>query len=208
MVGIVGKKIGMSQIFTETGEVIPVTIVEAGPCPVIQVKTTEKDGYAAVQLAFEKAKERLVKKPQLGHYKKVNLPAYKYLVEIRDCAGDFCEVGKQVTVEAFQVGDTVKVTGTSKGRGFQGVVKRHGFGGGPRTHGQSDRLRAPGSIGASADPSHVIKGVRMAGRMGGKRCTVANLTIVKIDPSHNLLYIKGALPGAKNSIVTIRRQEP
>ncbi len=207
MLGIIGKKIGMSQLFLENGEIVPVTIVEAGPCPIIQVKTPEKDGYSAVQLGFEKAKERLLRKPDLGRFKAVGIEPKKHLVEIRDFENTNCQVGQLVTVEMFKVGDSVKVIGKSKGRGFQGVVKRHGFSGGPRTHGQSDRLRAPGSIGASAYPSHVIKGVRMAGRMGGKRRTITNLEVVKIDAANNLLYIKGAIPGAKNAIVTIRRQE-
>lgn len=207
MLGIIGKKIGMSQLFLENGEIVPVTVVEAGPCSVVQVKTPEKDGYSAVQLGFEKAKERLLRKPDLGRFKAVGIEPKKHLVEIRDFEDTYCRVGQMVTVEIFKVGDSVKVIGKSKGRGFQGVVKRHGFSGGPRTHGQSDRLRAPGSIGASAYPSHVIKGVRMAGRMGGKRRTVANLEVVKIDAANNLLYIKGAIPGGKNAIVTIRRQE-
>ncbi|HOV23380.1 MAG TPA: 50S ribosomal protein L3 [Candidatus Marinimicrobia bacterium] len=205
MIGIIGKKIGMSQIFKENGELIPVTVIAAGPCKVVQVKTNEKDGYASVQLGFMEAKERLMAKPNLGVFKKNNITPLKYLVEIRDYDPKFCQVGETVTVALFNPGDKVKITGISKGKGFQGVVKRHNFGGGPKTHGQSDRLRAPGSIGASAYPSHVIKGVRMAGRLGGKRCTVNNLTIVKIDPESNLLYIKGAVPGSKNSILTIRR---
>jgi len=207
MIGIIGKKIGMSQIFKENGELVPVTVITAGPCKVVQVKTHEKDGYASIQLGFLEAHERLMTKPKLGVFKKVNLPPMKYLVEIRDFDPKYCQIGETVTVSLFNPGDSIKVTGISKGKGFQGVVRRHNFGGGPKTHGQSDRLRAPGSIGASAYPSHVIKGVRMAGRLGGKRCTLNNLTIVKIDPENNLLYIKGAVPGSKNSILTIRRQE-
>ncbi len=207
MIGIIGKKIGMSQIFRENGELVPVTVIAAGPCKVVQVKTPEKDGYASVQLGFTEAKERLMTKPELGVFKKNNITPLKHLVEIRDFDSKFCQVGETVTVVAFNPGDIIKVTGVSKGKGFQGVVRRHNFNGGPKTHGQSDRLRAPGSIGASAYPSHVIKGVRMAGRLGGKRCTVNNLTIVKIDPENNLLYIKGAVPGSKNSLITIRRQE-
>ena len=180
-------------------------MIAAGDCKVVQVKTNEKDGYASVQLGFMEAKERLMAKPNLGVFKKNNITPLKYLVEIRDYDPKFCQVGETVTVALFNPGDKVKITGISKGKGFQGVVKRHNFGGGPKTHGQSDRLRAPGSIGASAYPSHVIKGMRMAGRLGGKRCTVNNLTIVKIDPESNLLYIKGAVPGSKNSILTIRR---
>jgi len=207
MIGIIGKKIGMSQIFKENGEIIPVTVITAGPCKVVQVKTQEKDGYMSIQLGFEEGKERLMNKPDLGRFKKANLSPLKHLIEIRDFDAKYCQVGETVTVSVFNPGDSIKVTGTSKGKGFQGVVRRHNFKGGPKTHGQSDRLRAPGSIGASAYPSHVIKGVRMAGRLGGKRCTVNNLTIVKIDPDNNLLYIKGAVPGSKNGVVTIRRQE-
>lgn len=205
MTGIIGKKIGMSQIFKENGELVPVTVIAAGPCKVVQVKTEEKNGYTSIQLGFIEAKEQLMTKPELGVFKKANLTPLKHLVEIRDFDPKYCQVGETVTVAAFNPGDTIKVTGVSKGKGFQGVVRRHNFSGGPKTHGQSDRLRAPGSIGASAYPSHVIKGVRMAGRLGGKRCTVNNLTVVKIDPDNNLLYVKGAVPGSKNSILTIRR---
>ena len=207
MVGILGKKLGMTQIFSEDGLAIPVTIVEAGPCKVVQVKTLENDGYSAVQLGFEKKPERLVNKPVMGHFRKHKVEPFRFLREFRDFPEEYCEVGKEVTVEVFEEGNIVKVTGISKGKGFQGVVKRHGFGGGPRTHGQSDRLRAPGSIGASAFPSRVIKGLRMAGRMGGKQVTVKGLTIVKIDKENNLLFIKGAVPGARNSLLIIRRQE-
>jgi len=207
MVGILGKKLGMTQIFSEDGLAIPVTIVEAGPCKVVQVKTLENDGYSAVQLGFEKKPERLVNKPMMGHFRKHKVEPFRFLREFRDFPEEYCEVGKEVTVEVFEEGDIVKVTGISKGKGFQGVVKRHGFGGGPRTHGQSDRLRAPGSIGASAFPSRVIKGLRMAGRMGGEQVTVKGLTIVKIDKENNLLFIKGAVPGARNSLLIIRRQE-
>lgn len=207
MVGILGKKLGMTQIFSEDGLAIPVTIVEAGPCKVVQVKTLENDGYSAVQLGFEKKPERLVNKPMMGHFRKHKVEPFRFLREFRDFPEEYCEVGKEVTVEVFEEGNIVKVTGISKGKGFQGVVKRHGFGGGPRTHGQSDRLRAPGSIGASAFPSRVIKGLRMAGRMGGKQVTVKGLTIVKIGKENNLLFIKGAVPGARNSLLIIRRQE-
>jgi len=207
MVGILGKKLGMTQIFSEDGLAIPVTIVEAGPCKVVQVKTLENDGYSAVQLGFEKKPERLVNKPMMGHFRKHKVEPFRFLREFRDFPEEYCEVGKEVTVEVFEEGSIVKVTGISKGKGFQGVVKRHGFGGGPRTHGQSDRLRAPGSIGASAFPSRVIKGLRMAGRMGGEQVTVKGLTIVKIDKENNLLFIKGAVPGARNSLLIIRRQE-
>lgn len=208
MIGIIGKKIGMSQIFQEDGKVVPVTIIEAGPCQVIQVKTPEKCGYSAVQIGFEEKPERKVNKPELGHFKsaKVDRP-YRYLREFRDFGPEYEKVGEKVTVELFKEGGKVKVTGATKGKGFQGVVKRYNFSGGPKTHGQSDRYRAPGSIGASAYPSRVIKGLKMAGRMGGKRKTISGLRIIKIDKENNLLYIQGAVPGARNSIVTIRAQE-
>jgi len=205
--GILGKKIGMTQIFTEDGQAVPVTVIEAGPCKVVQVKTKENDGYDAVQLGFEHKKERLVNKPLLGHFKKAGVVPFRYLREFRDFDNEYCEPGKEVTVDVFTEGDIIKVTGTTKGKGFQGVVRRHGFGGGPRTHGQSDRTRAPGSIGASSFPSRVIKGLRMAGRMGGKKVTVKGLTILKIDKENNLLFVKGSIPGPRNGLVIIRRQE-
>ena len=207
MIGIIGKKLGMSQIFEENGVVHPVSIVEAGPCQVVQVKTADKEGYSALQIGFAEKPDRLVKKPEKGHFEKAKSKVFRFVKEFRDFDADYCKVGESITVDVFRVGDTVKVTGITKGKGFQGVVKRYNFGGGPKTHGQSDRFRSPGSIGASAYPSHVIKGMRMPGRMGGNRKTVRGLQIVKIDPEHNLLYIKGNLPGANNSIVTIRRQE-
>ncbi len=207
MIGIIGKKIGMSQIFDENGGMIPVTVVEAGPCIVTQVKTVKKDGYSAVQVGYSEKPERFVKKPEKGYFDSIKVKPLKYLKEFRGFPSENSKVGKAITVEMFQVGDTVKTTGTSKGKGFQGVMKRYGFSGGPRTHGQSDRSRAPGSIGQSAYPSRVIKGLKMAGRTGGKKITTRSMRIAKIDKDNNLLYIKGAVPGAKNSIVTIRRYE-
>ncbi|MCD6206229.1 MAG: 50S ribosomal protein L3 [Candidatus Marinimicrobia bacterium] len=207
MLGIIGKKIGMSQVFEEDGKLLPVTVIEAGPCQIIQIKTPEKDGYAAVQLGFGKKPEKRVNKPMLGHFKAANVEPYRIVSEIRDFETADRKPGDTVTVDIFKVGETVKVTGTSKGKGFQGVVKRHNFGGGPKTHGQSDRFRSPGSIGASAYPSRVIKGLKMAGRMGNDQVTVRGLKIVKIDADNHLLYVKGAVPGTRNSIVTIRRQE-
>ena len=207
MLGILGKKIGMSQVFAEDGKLIPVTIVEAGPCKVVQVKTTETDGYNAAQLGFEEKPERLLIKPEKGHFEKNKTGYYRTLVEIRDADADLMKSGYEVTVEKFNKGDLLKVTGTTKGKGFQGVMKRHGFAGGQKTHGQKDRLRAPGSIGQSSDPSRVIKGMRMPGRAGGNRKTISNLEVVKIDVDNNLLYIKGAVPGARNGILTIRKQE-
>ncbi len=207
MLGIIGKKIGMSQVFVENGNIIPVTVVEAGPCQVIQVKTPEKDGYSAIQLGFEKKPEKRINKPALGRFKAAKAEPYRFLSEIRDFEAEHSKIGETITVELFNVGDTVKVSGVSKGKGFQGVVKRYNFRGGPKTHGQSDRFRSPGSIGASAYPSRVIKGMKMAGRMGGDNKTIRGLSIVKIDAENNLLYIKGAVPGARNGIVTVRRQE-
>ncbi len=207
MLGILGKKIGMSQVFAEDGRLIPVTIVEAGPCKVVQVKTTEIDGYNAAQLGFEVKPERLLIKPEKGHFEKHKTACYRTLGEIKDANADMMENGAEVTVEKFNAGDKLKVTGITKGKGFQGVMKRHGFTGGQRTHGQKNTLRAPGSIGQSSDPSRVIKGMKMPGRMGGNQKTISNLELIKIDVDNNLLYIKGAVPGAKNGTLTIRKQE-
>ena len=202
--GILGKKIGMTQIFTESGEAVPVTVIEAGPCYVTQVKTVETDGYNAVQLGFEEVKPKRLTKPELGHLRKNNLPPLRHLREIRTDDAASYEVGQVIDVSIFQEGERVDVTGTSKGRGFAGVVKRHGFGGGPKTHGQSDRHRAPGSIGATSTPGRVFKGLRMAGRMGGERVTVQNLEVVQVDPERNLLVVKGAVPGARGGLLLIR----
>lgn len=207
MLGILGKKIGMSQVFAENGEMIPVTIVEAGPCKVVQVKTIETDGYNAAQLGYEEKPERLLIKPEKGHFEKYKTGYFRNVIEIRDADAELMESGAEVTVGKFQNGDKLKVTGTTKGKGFQGVMKRHGFAGGQKTHGQKDRLRAPGSIGQSSDPSRVIKGMKMPGRTGGDTKTISNLELVKIDVDNNLLFIKGAIPGAKNGILTIRKQE-
>ncbi|HID61414.1 MAG TPA: 50S ribosomal protein L3 [Anaerolineae bacterium] len=204
MKGILGKKVGMTQVFDERGEVIPVTIIEAGPCFVTQVKTPERDGYAAVQLGFEEVKPKRLTRPQLAHLHKNQLPPLRHLREIRVSDVSQYEEGQKIRVSIFDVGDRVDVTGTSKGRGFAGVVKRHGFGGGPRTHGQSDRHRAPGSIGAGTTPGRVYKGMRMAGRMGNARVTVQNLQVVLVDPERNLLAVKGAVPGARNGLLIIR----
>lgn len=202
MKGILGKKIGMTQVFDETGEAVPVTVIEAGPCYVTQVKTEETDGYNAIQIGFERIDERKLKKPQAGHLG--DLPPLRYFREIRtDDAAEY-EVGQEIDVGLFSDIRLVDVTGISKGRGFAGVVKRHGFAGGPKTHGQSDRHRAPGSIGASASPSRVFKGMRMAGRMGGERVTVQNLSVVRVDPERNVLLVRGGLPGAKGGLVLVR----
>jgi large subunit ribosomal protein L3 len=207
MKGILGKKVGMTQVFNDRGEVIPVTVIEAGPCFVAQIKTVERDGYSAVQLGFEETKPKRLTQPQLKHLQKSNLPAVRYLRELRLTAEELADLkeGQQLTVEIFQAGELVDVTGTSKGKGFAGVVKRHGFRGGPKTHGQSDRHRAPGSIGACTTPGKVMKGMRMAGRMGGERVTVQSLEIVLVDAERNLLAVKGAVPGAKNGLVQVRQ---
>jgi len=192
MIGILGKKIGMTTIFENDGNAVPCTVIEAGPCYITQIKKKDKDGYESVQLGFEEKKEKNSTKPLIGKFKKVKTPVLRHLKE-----------GDQIKVDIFKEGDIVKVTGVSKGKGFQGVVKRHGFGGGQRTHGQSDRQRAPGSIGGSSYPSRVFKGQRMAGRMGGDRVSVRNLRIVKIFVDSNLILIKGAVPGTKTGLVEI-----
>jgi large subunit ribosomal protein L3 len=206
MKGILGKKVGMTQVFDERGEVIPVTVIEAGPCFVAQIKTVERDGYTAVQLGFEEIKPARLTQPQLKHLQKSDLPALRHLREIQVSEEELTGLkdGQRVLVDVFAAGEFVDVTGTSKGRGFAGVVKRHGFSGGPKTHGQSDRTRTPGSIGACTTPGRVFKGKRMPGRMGGDRVTVQGLKVVLVDPERNLLLIRGAVPGAKNSLLLIR----
>lgn len=204
MKGILGKKLGMTQIFDENGVVNPVTIIEAGPCYVTQKKTEETDGYNAIQLGFGEIPEKRVNKPNAGHLKKSGSPSLKHLGEFRVSDPDEYEAGQKIDVSVFEVGDLVDVTGTSKGKGFAGVVKRHNFAGGPKTHGQSDRWRAPGSVGAGSKPGRILKGSRMAGRMGNERVTVQNLKITLVDPDKNLLAIKGAVPGGKNGLVVIR----
>ncbi len=207
MTGILGKKIGMTSIFDEKGESIPCTVIEAGPCYVTQIKTKEKDGYDALQVGFEEKKERLVNKPIAGHFKKAGVPPKRKLHEFRRFDIGKFPLGAEIKVDAlFMKGDIVSVRGTSKGHGFQGVVKRHHFGGGARTHGQSDRVRAPGSIGSSSYPSRVFKGMRMAGRMGGENVTVKNLRVVQIIPESNLVLIKGSVPGHNNSYVEIHKE--
>jgi large subunit ribosomal protein L3 len=204
MKGIVGRKLGMTQLFDEeSGRVVPVTVVEAGPCPVVQVKTVETDGYEAVQLAFEPVADRKISKAERGHLAKGQVTAHRHLVEFRGASESL--VGETVTVEAFAPGDTVKVAGIGIGKGFAGTIKRHNFHRGPKTHG-SHNVRKPGSIGASATPSRVFKGIRMAGRMGGKRVTQVGLTVHETDVENNLLLIKGAVPGPKNGIVEIREE--
>jgi large subunit ribosomal protein L3 len=202
--GIVGRKLGMTQLFDEeSGRVVPVTVVEAGPCPVVQVKTVDTDGYEAIQLAFEAVADRKLSKAELGHLAKGQTTAHRHLVEFRGQSESL--VGETVTVEAFQPGDKVKVSGIGIGKGFAGTIKRHNFHRGPKTHG-SHNIRKPGSIGASATPSRVFKGIRMAGRMGGKRVTQVGLTVHETDVENNLILIKGAVPGPKNGIVEIREE--
>jgi large subunit ribosomal protein L3 len=202
MNGIIGKKVGMTHLFDENGNRVAVTVVEAGPCTVTQVRTAESDGYSAVQLAFQDCKDKQLTKAELGHLKKAGLKHGKrHLVEFRGMAD--LKVGDTVTVEAFENGQHVSVTGVSKGKGFQGTVKRHNFARGPETHG-SHNVRAPGSIGASAYPSRVFKGKRMSGHMGAERVTQLGLRVVARDPENNLLLIKGAVPGATNSVVIVK----
>ncbi len=206
MTGLLGKKLGMTSIFDESGQVIPCTVIEAGPCFVTQIKTKERDGYEAVQLGFDEKKERLVTKPLAGHFAKANAKPQRLVREFRGNGVAELQPGQEIKVDkVFSKGDTVSVIGTSKGRGFQGVVKRHHFGGGFRTHGQSDRERAPGSIGSSSYPSRVFKGLRMAGRMGGEQVTVRNLKVVGIIPDSNLLLVRGSVPGAINGYLEIHK---
>jgi large subunit ribosomal protein L3 len=204
MKGIVGRKLGMTQVFdNETGTVTPVTVIQAGPCPVVQVKTVETDGYEAVQLAFDAVPERKVTKGELGHLKKGGVGPHRHLVEFR--GGSELTVGESVTVEAFEPGESVKVSGTGIGKGFAGTIKRHRFSRGPTSHG-SHNVRGPGSIGAAAYPARVFKGMKMAGRLGGKRVTQVGLSVHSVDPEQNLLLVKGAVPGPKNGIVQVREE--
>ena len=202
--GLLGRKIGMTQVFSPSGEAIPVTVIEAGPCVVTQIRTPERDGYEAIQIGFGEVKPKNLTKPEQGHL----AAAGRLVRHLREFSADNIEdhqVGQIITADLFEPGEMIDVTGTSKGRGFQGVVKRHGFSGGPKTHGQSDRWRAPGSIGAGTDPGHVWKGTRMAGRMGNKRVTVQNLQVVEVIVDKHLLLVRGSVPGAKNGLVMVRR---
>ena len=202
MAAILARKLGMTQRFLEDGKVERVTVLEAGPCPVTAIRTFERDGYEAVQLAFGACKEKALTKPELGHLKKANASAHRHLAEFRDEAGELL-VGETVTVEAFTPGDKVKVSGKSKGKGFQGTIKRHNFASGPKSHG-SHNVRAPGSIGASATPSRVFKGLRGPGRMGGGRVTQRGLTVVEVIGKQNLLLVRGAVPGPSGATVEVR----
>ena len=203
MSGLIGKKIGMTSIFDANGKNIPCTIVEVGPCVVTQVKTVEKDGYAAVQLGYGEKKERLTNKALLGHFKNANTSPKKKLIEFKDINA---AIGDAVTIDIFEEGDSISISGTSKGKGFQGVVKRHNFAGvGGQTHGQHNRDRAPGSLGACSTPSRVFKGMRMAGRMGGDKVKVDNLILLKVLKERNILVLSGSVPGAKGSYVIIEK---
>ena len=205
MPGLLGKKIGMTSVFSAEGKNIPCTVIEAGPCVVTQVKTVENDGYDAIQLGFVEKKDKHTPNPEKGHFKKAGVTPRRHLAEFKGFGNDY-KAGSEITVDLFNDTVYVDVIGTSKGKGFQGVVKRHGFAGvGQSTHGQHNRLRAPGSIGAASYPAKVFKGTRMAGQMGNERVTVQNLQIVKVIPEHNLLLVKGSVPGSKGSIVIIEK---
>ncbi len=203
--GLIGRKVGMTQVFEETGKAIPVTVIEAGPCPIVQVKTQERDGYQAVQLGFGTRKEHKFNNPLRGHFAKANVPPTQILREFKVESLDEVNVGDTVDASLFSEGELVDVTGTSKGHGFTGVVKRWGFAGGRKSHGGEQDLRRPGSIGASATPSRVFKGKRMPGRYGAKRHTVQNLQVIQADPERNLLVVKGAIPGPPNGFLLIRK---
>jgi large subunit ribosomal protein L3 len=202
MAAILAKKLGMTQLFLDDGRVERVTVLEAGPCPVTAIRSEDRDGYNAVQLAFGAAKEKHLTKPELGHLRKAGAPPMRHLVEFRDEAGEL-QVGDTVKADAFAEGDKVKVAGTSKGKGFAGTVKRHGFSRGPVTHG-SHNVRAPGSIGAAAYPARVFKGIRGPGQLGNRRATQKGLTVVRVDAARNLLLVRGAVPGPKNGVVEVR----
>ena len=205
MPGLLGKKIGMTSVFSAEGKNVPCTVIEVGPCVVTQVKTIDKDGYEAVQVGFMDKKEKHTKNPEMGHFKKAGVTPKRHLAEFKGFETEY-KLGDVISVDLFEGADFVDVVGTSKGKGYQGVVKRHGFGGvGQTTHGQHNRLRAPGSIGACSYPARVFKGTRMAGQTGNERVTVQNLQVLKVIPEHNLLLIKGSVPGSKGSIVIIEK---
>ena len=202
MKGLIGKKVGMTQLFDDAGKAVPVTVIKAGPCYVTQVRTVDQDGYSAVQLGFEETKTQRLSGGELGHLKKNELPPLRILREFR--TNEELEEGQTLTVDVFEEGERVDIVGKSKGRGFAGVVKRWGFSGGPKTHGQSDRHRAPGSIGAGSTPGRVFKGKKMPGRMGNDTVTSQNLLISRIDPENNIIAVRGSVPGPKNGLVIIK----
>ncbi len=205
MPGLLGKKIGMTSVFSADGKNVPCTVIEVGPCVVTQIKTADKDGYEAVQLGFTEKKDKHTTAPMAGHFKKAGVAPQRHLAEFKGFDGEY-KLGDTITVDLFNENDFVDIQGTSKGKGFQGVVKRHGFGGvGQSTHGQHNRLRAPGSVGACSYPAKVFKGMRMAGQMGNEKVTIQNLQVLKVIADHNLLLIKGSIPGSKGSIVLIEK---
>jgi large subunit ribosomal protein L3 len=204
MSGILGRKVGMTQLFDERGEIVPVTVIEAGPCFVTQIKREDSDGYQAIQIGFDEIKPKRLTKGEQGHLKRNDLPMLRHLREIRVKDESQYELGQRITVDIFQPGERVDVVGKSKGRGFAGTVKRHGFARQPKTHGQSDRERAPGSIGATTGTARVFKGKRMAGRMGNARVTAENILVALVDPERNLLAVRGSVPGAKGSLVLVK----
>lgn len=204
MKGLIGKKVGMTQMYTERGELIPVTLIEAGPCYVTQRKTVERDGYSAIQLGYDAVRRARLTRGEAGHLSRAKAPTVRYLRELRVGSDEEYEPGQVLDVSIFTPGERVDVTGVSKGRGFAGVVKRHGFRGGPKTHGQSDRHRAPGSIGSGTTPGRVVKGMRMPGRMGGEQATVSGLEVVFVDPERNLIGVRGGVPGANRQVVLVK----
>ncbi len=201
---IIGKKLGMTRVFSQEGNLVPVTVVEAGPCPIVQKKTKENDGYAALQIGFGKKKPTRVNRPLMGHFKNCGLGPFYVLKELRVDEVDSYELGQQIAVDIFHPGDLVDVTGTSKGRGFSGVIKRHGFRGAPGSHGTHEYFRHGGSIGSAADPSRTFKGKKMPGHLGNRKVTVQNIEVVVVRPERNLIFLKGAIPGWRNGIVTIK----
>jgi large subunit ribosomal protein L3 len=206
MSGLIGKKLGMTRIFDEKGNDVQVSVIQTGPCYVTEIRTKDKHGYDSLQLGFEEKREKSVKQPERGHFAKSGVKPMRYLREFRTFDVSQFKLGDAIKADVFQIGDEVKVIGVSKGKGFQGVVKRHHFGGGPVTHGQSDRRRAPGSLGGSSYPSRVYKGLRMAGRMGNARVTTRNLKVVRVDAENNIVMVRGSIPGAKNGMVLIQKR--
>mgnify|MGYP001296331672 FL=1 len=205
MRGLIGKKIGMTQVFNEKGHLVPVSVAEIGPCRVTQIKSAEKNGYEAVQLGFSQRKKKRTTKPMNGHFKKAGIYPQLWLQEFEKVEGYNYKNGQEFTVAMFNAGDLVNVSGTSKGRGYAGVIKRHNFHRQPETHGQTEYLRHPGSIGQASDPSRVFKGMKMAGRYGGKKSSVKNLEVIKVDKVNNLLYLKGAVPGANDNRIVVTK---